>query len=124
MKLFKEYKDVFTWTYEDLKTYDTKIIQHVIPLKEDAKPFQQKLRKMHPSLESLVKKELNELVAAKIIFSVRHTTWVALVPVKKKSGEIRICIDFHNLNRASLKYNYLVPSMEQILQSVFRYALL
>jgi hypothetical protein len=31
--------DVFTWTYQDLKTYDTKIIQHVIPLKKDTKPF-------------------------------------------------------------------------------------
>jgi hypothetical protein len=50
MKLFREYKDIFAWTYEDLKTYDTKIIQHVIPLKENGKPFQQKLRKMHPSL--------------------------------------------------------------------------
>ena len=39
MKLFREFKDVFTWTYEDLKTYDTKIIQHVIPLKEDTKPL-------------------------------------------------------------------------------------
>ena len=33
MKLFNEYKDVFMWRYEDLKTYDMKIIQHVIPLK-------------------------------------------------------------------------------------------
>ena len=56
MQLFREFKDVFAWTYEDLKTYDMKIIQHVIPLKENAKPFQQKLRKMHPSLETLVKK--------------------------------------------------------------------
>ena len=40
MKLFREYKDIFAWTYEDLKTYDTKIIQHIIPLKENAKPFQ------------------------------------------------------------------------------------
>ena len=40
MKLFREFKDVFAWTYEDLKTYDTKIIQHIIPLKEDPKPFQ------------------------------------------------------------------------------------
>jgi len=39
IKLFREFKDVFAWTYEDLKTYDTKIIQHIIPLKEDAKPF-------------------------------------------------------------------------------------
>ena len=116
MRLFKEYKDVFTWTYEDLKTYDMKIIQHIIPLKEDAKPFHQKLRKMHPSLESLVKKELNKLLATKIIFPVRHSIWMAnLVPIRKMSSEIRICIDFQNMNLASLKDNYLVPSMEKIL---------
>ena len=120
MKFFRELKYVFTWTYEDIKTYDTKISQHVIPLKEDAKSFQQKLRKMHPSLEPLVKKELNTLLMAKIIFLVRHNTWVTnLVPVRKKLGDIRICIDLRNLNQASLKDNYHVPSMEQILQSVF-----
>lgn len=47
-----------------------------------------------------------------------------LVPVRKKFGEIRICIDFQNLNRACLKDNYLVPSMEQILQSVSECSLL
>ena len=26
ISLFKQYKDVFAWTYEELKTYDTKII--------------------------------------------------------------------------------------------------
>ena len=91
MKLFREFKDVFAWTYEDLKIYDTKIIQHIMPLKEDAKPFQHKLRKMHPSLESLVKKELNKLLVAKIIFPIRHTTWVEnIVLVKSKLGDIRI----------------------------------
>ena len=70
MNLFREFKDVFASTYEDLKTYDRKIIQHVIPLKENAKHFQQKLRKMHPSLELLVKKELNKLLVAKIIFPI------------------------------------------------------
>ena len=54
---------------------------------------------MHPSLESLVKKELNKLLAAKIIFLVRHTTWVEnLVPIRKKLGDIRICIDLRNMN--------------------------
>ena len=71
---------------------------------------------MHPSLKSLVKKELNKLLVAKIIFPVRHTTWVVnLVPVRKKLGDIRICIDFRNLNRASLKDNYPVSAMEEIL---------
>ena len=31
IKLLKEYVDIFAWSYEDLKTYDTSIIQHKVP---------------------------------------------------------------------------------------------
>jgi hypothetical protein len=31
--LSREFADVFAWTYEDLKTYDTTVIEHKIPLK-------------------------------------------------------------------------------------------
>lgn len=80
---------------------------------------------MHLSLELLVKKELNKILAAKIIFPVCHTTWVSnLVLVDKKSREIRICIGFQNLNRVSLKENYHVPPMEKIIQSVSESTLL
>jgi hypothetical protein len=41
-----------------------------------------------------------------------------LVPVRKNSGEICLCVDFRNLNRASEKDNYPVPPMEQLLQTV------
>jgi ribonuclease HI len=89
IKIFKEFKDVFAWTYDDLKTFDPNIIQHIIPMKPQTLPFQQKLRKMHPKLEPTVKKELNKLLNAKIIFPVRNMQWVSnLVPVRKKSGEI------------------------------------
>jgi hypothetical protein len=70
MQLFKKYRDVFAWTYEDLKTYDTHIIQHIIPIKEGVKPFQQKLRKIHPTLEPLIQKELKKMLDAWIIFKV------------------------------------------------------
>jgi hypothetical protein len=63
--------------------------------------------------------ELNKFLDAKIIFQVRHSTWVEnLVPVIKISGEICLCVDFRNLNRASEKDNYPVPPMEQLLQTV------
>lgn len=39
VELFKEFQDVFAWSYEDLKSYDTSVIQHTIPLKENQKPF-------------------------------------------------------------------------------------
>jgi hypothetical protein len=41
-----------------------------------------------------------------------------LVPVRKKNGEIRLCVDFRNLNRCSLKDNYPLPKMDHILQKV------
>jgi hypothetical protein len=76
-------------------------MQHVIPIKEGAKPVQQKLRKMRSSLKPTVKAELKKLLAARIIFPIRHTQWVSnLVPVRKNNSDIRLCVDFRNLNRA------------------------
>ena len=74
---------------------------------------------MHPKLEPLIQSEVKKLLDARIIFKVRHSKSVSnLVPVRKKYGEIRLCVDFRNLNRASDKDNDLVLPMEQILQMV------
>jgi hypothetical protein len=63
--------------------------------------------------------ELKKLLDAKIIFQVRYFAWVVnLVPVRKNSGEICLCVDFRNLNKALEKDNYPVPSMEQLLQTM------
>jgi hypothetical protein len=116
LKMLRQYQDFFSWSYQDLKTYDTHIIQHTMPLKTEVKTFQQKLQKYHPSLEPLMYQELKKLLDVKIIFEVRHFAWVAnLVPVRKKSGEIRLCVDFRNLNRDLEKDNYPVPPMQQLL---------
>jgi hypothetical protein len=37
--LFRQYKDVFAWSYDELRTYDTSVIEHKIPLKIGIKPF-------------------------------------------------------------------------------------
>ena len=39
VKMMNKYMDVFAWSYEDLKEYDTSIIQHTIPIKPKEKPF-------------------------------------------------------------------------------------
>eukprot|EP00253_Pinus_taeda_P002803 PITA_02803 len=38
--------------------------------------------------------------------------------MRKKTSEIRLCIDFRNLNKVSLKDNYPLPKMDHILQRV------
>jgi len=117
--LLKGFSDVFSWTYEDLKTYDTSIIEHKIPLKEEANSFRQKLRQINPMLLPIMEREVKKLLQSQIIVLLRYSEWVAnLVPVRKKNGEIRLCVDFRNLNRISQKDNYPLPKMEHILQRV------
>jgi hypothetical protein len=110
---------VFAWTYEDLKTYDTSVIEHKIPLKEEAKPFRQKLIQINPMLLPIMEIEVKKLLYAQIIVPLRFSEWVAnLVLVRKKSGEITLYVDFRNLNTSSKKDNYPLPNMEHILQRV------
>jgi ribonuclease HI len=118
-ELLRDFADVFAWTYEDLKTYDTSVIEHKIPLREEARPFKQKLRQINPMLLPVMEKEVKKLLDAQIIVPLRYFDWVAnLVPVRKKSGKIRLCVDFRNLNRSSRKDNYPLPNMDHILQKV------
>lgn len=67
IELFKEFADVFAWSYEYLKSYDTEIIQHKIPLKENQKPFKQKLRRINPTQLPLVEKEIRNMFDVGII---------------------------------------------------------
>ena len=64
-----------------------------------------------------MEREVKKLLDAQIIVPLRYSKRVVnLVLVRKKSGEIRICVDFRNLNRSSKKDNYPLPNMEHILQ--------
>ena len=74
---------------------------------------------MNPLLFPLIEKEIKKLFDAIIIMSLRFSNWLAnLVPIRKKSGEIRLCVDFKNLKQVSLKENYPLPKMDHILQRV------
>jgi hypothetical protein len=94
--------DVFAWIYEDLKTYDTSIIHNRIPLKHGTNPSKQNLRKFNPLIFPTIEKEVRKLLYDDIIIPLRYFEWVAnLVPVRKKCGEIKLCVEFRNLNKRS-----------------------
>jgi hypothetical protein len=63
-----------------------------------------------------MEKEVKKLLDSQIIIPLRYSKWVAnLVHVRKKNGEIRLCVDFRNLNKSSKKDKYPLPKMEHIL---------
>lgn len=118
-ELLIQYQDVFAWGYGDLKNFRNGEFVHHIPLKPRATTFRQKLRNYNPKVSEAIFREVEKMLKARIIYPIHHSTWVAnIVPVRKKNGEIRICVDFRNLNQASLKDNYALPTMDHVLQSV------
>jgi hypothetical protein len=51
----------------------------------------------------LVKIEIEKLKKAYIIAPIRHLDWLSNpVVVRKKTGEIRLCVDFRDLNKVSI----------------------
>jgi hypothetical protein len=110
---------VFTWNYDDLKAYDKKIFQHIIPLREAVNPVKQKVRMMNTKLKPMVKVELEKLKKDGIIYPIRHFGWLSNpMIVRKNIGEIWMCIYLRDLNKESIKDNYPLPNMEFLLQQV------
>jgi ribonuclease HI len=82
------------------------------------KPRKQKLRKMSDDKVIAVKSKVQRLLDATIIREVMYPKWLAnTVPVKKKNGKWRMCIDFTDLNKDTPKDNYPLPRMDQVVDS-------
>jgi hypothetical protein len=95
---------------------DLKIVEHEITTYPHAKPVRQKLRPVNPKKEATIKLEVDKLLKAGFIYPIHLTQWVSNpVPVDKKQGTIRVCTDFHDLNKACPKDNFTTPFIDQII---------
>jgi hypothetical protein len=117
--LVLEFRDIFAWSYKDLKGIPPAIVQHSIPLIPGTQPVRQRERRMNPRLQLIVKAELEKLLEVGFIKPVEITDWVSpMVLVKKKNGKLRVCIDYRRLNKATQKDHFPLPFVNQILDEV------
>ena len=102
VKLLKEYKDCFAWEYYEMPGLDRSIVEHRLPIKPGYWPFQQGARQCNPKVYPNLKAEIIGLIEAKLIRQCRYAEWISnVVPVYKKNGKLRVCIDFRDLNKAT-----------------------
>src|SRR6266487_1711157 len=67
---------------------------------------------------SKIKGEIERLLKSKFIRTARYVQWLAnIVPVIKKNGTLRVCIDFRDLNNATPKDEYPMPVAEMLIDS-------
>ena len=106
----KEFKDCFAWDYTEMPGLDREVVEHRLPIKPEFHPFQQPPRRMSKEVELKVKDEIEKLLKAGFIRPTRYSEWLSnIVLVMKKNGKLRICIDFRDLNLATLKDVYVMP---------------
>ncbi|BFG20860.1 hypothetical protein CerSpe_071340 [Prunus speciosa] len=101
------------------------LVEHRLPTTEDFKPFKQPPRRMSAEVELQVKEEIVRLVKAKFIRLARYVEWLSnIVHVKKKTGAIRICVDFRNLNLATPKDEYPMPMADLLVDGAAKHEIL
>jgi hypothetical protein len=62
LDLIHQFKDFYSWNYDDLKAYRSDFIQHAIPLVEGARSFRKTLRHINMKLAPQIQKELQNMV--------------------------------------------------------------
>jgi phage FluMu protein gp41 len=108
-------KDVFAWSAKDLQGVDRDIIEHALEIDERIAPKKQKLRKMSEEKVKAVEAEVQRLQDAKVIREVKYPVWLTnTVPVKKKNGKWRMCVDFTDLNKACKKDDFPFERVDKI----------
>jgi hypothetical protein len=124
-KLLKEFPEVFAWSYEDMPRIDPDIVQRRIPTLPNIKLVKQKLRRMKPEWMLKIKEEVVKQLKVGFIKAVSQTNWVAnVVPIPKKDGKVKICMDFRDLNRACLKDDFPIPQIEMLVNNTTGSALM
>ena len=86
------------------------------------KPVVHPARRVPFALKNKLKAELNRMVSLEVIEKVDHPTdWVnSIVIVEKANGDIRICLDPKDLNRAIKREFSQLPTAEEIMSQMAR----
>ena len=110
---------------ELIKSYKTEVnkpidgVKAKIFLKPDAVPKFQKARAVPLAHRDLVNKAIDELEKNKCVEPIRFSEYASpIVPVLKKDGSMRICVDFKNLNAQLNVEKFPLPRFEEILSCV------
>nr|GEU86516.1 reverse transcriptase domain-containing protein [Tanacetum cinerariifolium] len=108
---------------------------HKILMEEDYKPEVQYQRRVNPKIHDVIKKEVEKLLDAGLIYSISDSPWVSPVHCVPKKGDFtvvkneeneliptllvtgwRVCIDYQKLNEATRKDHFPLSFMDQMIE--------
>ncbi|GKA71251.1 reverse transcriptase domain-containing protein [Tanacetum coccineum] len=135
IKVLKSHKRAIAWKLSDIKGINPKFCTHKILMEEDYKPAIQHQIRVNPKIHDVIKKEVEKLLDARLIYPILDSPWVSPVHCVPKKGSFtvvendeneliptrlvtgwRVCIDYRKLNGAIRKDHFPLPFMDQMLE--------
>ena len=135
LRVLRKHRKAIGWTIDDIKGISPLICMHKILFEENYRPTVQPQRRLNPSMQEVVKKEVVKLLDAGIIYPISDSTWVSPIQVVPKKGGItivkndnnelipirtvtswRVCIDYWKLNDATRKDHFSLPFIDQMVE--------
>ncbi len=92
-------------------------VKHRICLKDDT-PFREGRRRVAPNDLEDVKSHIRDLLSQNIIRESESPYSSAIVVVRKKTGDVRLCIDYRRLNLRTKRDQYVTPKIEDALHAL------
>ncbi|KAL5577892.1 hypothetical protein UlMin_019591 [Ulmus minor] len=90
LRVLREHRKAIRWTIDDIKGISPSICMHKILMEETYKPLVQPQRRLNPSMQEVVKKEVVKLMDAGIIYPISDSSWVSPVQVVPKKGGMTV----------------------------------
>ncbi|KAJ9518739.1 hypothetical protein QJQ45_026002 [Haematococcus lacustris] len=109
--LLDEYADVFA---PITSLPPERPVGHAIPLVPDARPSVVPQYRMSQEEHAELKKQVQDLLAKGMIEPSSSPFAAPILFVKKKSGELRMCLDYRQLNKITIRDQYPLPRIDDL----------
>lgn len=115
----EQLKEEFRHKYvEAEKPVEPKVKTELKLVLTDTKPFHYNPRRLSQYEKKELRKILDNLLQKGVIRESESEYASPIVLVKKKNGEIRMCVDYRHLNKIILRENHPIPVIEEQLEIV------
>ncbi|GJZ05583.1 hypothetical protein Tco_0539376 [Tanacetum coccineum] len=103
IKVLKSRKRAIAWKLSDIKGINPEFCSHKILMEEDYEPAVQHQRRVNPKIHDVIKKEVEKLLDAGLIYPISDSPWVSPVHcVRKKVGMTEQCSRYSQKNEILL----------------------
>lgn len=116
LRLLQKWVSCFAESSNELGTM--KCGEMSINLLKDAKPVCYRPYRLSYQERDVVRDKINDLLKAGVIRESDSDFASPIVLVKKKSGDVRLCIDYRALNKITVKEVYPIPNIEEQLNKL------